>query len=345
MTPLQGTAAVPLRFQVTLPDVRLPEILGELMGLAIALVVLQYAGGMLGWSPDFHFGVGIEILFILTGAALALGHPDSQPAIGRMARIVPAYWVVLTLYTISNIHFLQLHYTTFNLAIHYLGIQGCFGDGYALAIDEPLCLVALILAFSLWYWFGSASVRQPDRWLLVAGACSVPLACAYYFHGQAGSFSYLGQPLPSFFAGVLLGRLLRTGTVDFRLGPVLAVAAALLTYVPFTQGVLFTPVLAGLSVMGLYVFAWKRLAAAGLEKLASRLLRFIGAYWVEILLIHQPLIREYNYYLEGRWFGIGAPTTQTLVIGIAIGLTVTLAASILLRRLLRKLPSPFSPSS
>jgi peptidoglycan/LPS O-acetylase OafA/YrhL len=62
---------------------------------------------------------------------------------------------------------------------------------------------------------------------------------------------------------------------------------------------------------------------------------------LEIFLIHQPLIREYNYYLHGRFFNISNPSALSLIVGILIGLAVTLVLSVELHRLLNRLGAPW----
>ena len=151
--------------------------------------------------------------------------------------------------------------------------------------------------------------------------------------------------MPGFFLGLILGRLLRTGRLGFTLGPALALAAAILIYEPYINGIIFKAPLAGLSLIGLYLFVWKRLAGPGARRWTTRLLVFFGDYWFEILLIFLPLMREYNFYLHGGWLGIGAPTRRSLLLGMALGLALTLVFSVALRALLRKIPSSILPAT
>ena len=69
-------------------------------------------------------------------------------------------------------------------------------------------------------------------------------------------------------------------------------------------------------------------------------LRFLGRHSLEIFLIHQPLMREYNYYLHGRWFNVPQPSALSLIVGMVAALALTLLLSVELRRLLQKLPFP-----
>jgi hypothetical protein len=337
-----------LRCDIPAPVPEHSPVLAELMGGAIVLIVLAEAGGMLGWSESFHFELGVDILFILFGCALAR-RPRSRAAApflaGQLGPILIPYWIVLTLYWASNTHFLQLHYNAGNLVLHYLGAQACWGDASGLALNGQFCLVTALLAFVIFYRLGRTLLDSPERLLLAAAAIAAPVALAFFYAGQSSSFGYLAQPLPGFFLGLLLGRLLAAGRIELKVGATLALAAFILVYVPYTQGVLFNAPIAGLGLMGVYVFGWKRLAAPALEKWTARILKFVGIYWLEILLIHEPLIRDYNYYLHGRWFGIGHPSRPTLALGMAIGLALTLLLSVLLRRLVRKLTPAVSHAS
>jgi peptidoglycan/LPS O-acetylase OafA/YrhL len=93
-------------------------------------------------------------------------------------------------------------------------------------------------------------------------------------------------------------------------------------------------------VMAFYAFALRpRLPATAGNRIGAAL-RFLGNHSLEIFLIHQPLMREYNYYLHGRWFNVGQPSPFSLIVGMAIALAVTVLLSVELRRLLQKLPFP-----
>jgi len=118
---------------------RLP-VLDELKGLAIVLVLLYHAGGALLWRNLLHGDLGVDIFVILSGVGLVLGSGADAPAgtflKRRLRRILPTYWLLLTAYLVLNTHYLQHRYTGFNIAVHYLGIHGWFGDGYAMSSND-----------------------------------------------------------------------------------------------------------------------------------------------------------------------------------------------------------------
>lgn len=317
------------------------EVFDELKGLAILLVVAYHFGGAIGWSNGLHGDLGVDIFVILSGAGLAFGSRYESARtflVRRLTRIMPTYWIVLTLFCICNVHFLQLHYTPFNLLIHFLGVQGFFGDAYGMAINDSFWFITLILSLYLLFCLCHPLKDSPDRLLLAGIAISVAVALAFFDTGQSGMFAHLGLRLPGFFIGLLIGQMLKAGRVELRLGWPLALAALLLTYVPYTQGVIFYTPFVALALMAAYVFGWKAVDPSGLGTRVARPLRFLGDHSLEIFLIHQPLMRQYNLYLQGRWFNIPQPSVASLSLGMVIALAVTLYASVELHRLVRRLP-------
>jgi len=326
---------------------RLP-VLDELKGLAILLVVLYHAGGVLVWQNFLHGDLGVDIFIILSGIGLALSSRAESPASflrRRLVRILPAYWIALTAYWICNTHYLQHNYTAANLALHYLGIHGWFGDRYAISINDSFWFITLIITLYLLFCAVRGLASDLGRLLFVGAAFSCVFACVLFATGQAGSFGHLGLRVPGFFAGLLIGQLLREGRLSLPLAWPLFCAALLFAYVPYVPGIVFFTPIAALALMGGYVFLWRKYAPARAGAAVTRTFTFLGNHSLEIFLIHQPLIREYNYYLHGRWFNIPVPTPGTLMIGMAIGITVTLVVSVELRQLITKfLPREKSPA-
>ena len=56
-----------LKLELPAPVTGRLAVLDELKGLAIILVILYHAGGVLVWSNDFHGDVGVDIFVILSG--------------------------------------------------------------------------------------------------------------------------------------------------------------------------------------------------------------------------------------------------------------------------------------
>jgi peptidoglycan/LPS O-acetylase OafA/YrhL len=319
---------------------RLP-VLDELKGLAIILVILYHAGGVLVWNNYLHGDIGVDMFVILSGLGLALGsHYRSAREFmtRRLLRILPPYWIVLTVFALGGNIFLQLHYTTANLLLHYLGIHAWFGDAYAVSINDSFWFITLILTLYVLFCAIRPLVEKPAQLLLVGSGISVAIAFVYFFWNQPAVFGHLGLRIPGFFVGLLLGQLLKSGRLLLPVGTSLAMALFVFVYVPYTQGIVFHPTVAGLAVMGFYSFAVRPALPQGPRLVTGRVLKFFGDHSLEIFLIHQPLIRDYNVYLHGRWFNIIQPSPLSLTVGMSIGLAVTLIASVELRRLLQKLP-------
>jgi peptidoglycan/LPS O-acetylase OafA/YrhL len=321
------------------------ESIDELKGLAILLVIFYHAGGVLIWQNFMHGDVGVDLFVILSGVGLALS--KRVESLGRffgrrLLRIFPAYWVALTLFLILNQVFLQLHYTAFDVVVHYLGIHGWFGDAIGLGVNDSFWFVTLIVNVYLLY--GLVIRRLLDRADLVilwAALVSIPIAYAYFETGQSGCFGHIALRMPGFFAGVLLGVLLREGRLSVPLTPSFAVGLGLLFYVPYTHGIIFYSEFVALGLAVAYVYFWKPKVSPSVVDPTSRLLRFFGTYSLEIFLLHQPFLRNYNYYVLGRFFHEPSPPVSSLIAGMAVGLVVALVLSVALHQIIGRLVGPF----
>jgi peptidoglycan/LPS O-acetylase OafA/YrhL len=326
---------------------RLP-VLDELKGLAILLVLLYHAGGVLVWQNLLHGDLGVDIFVILSGIGLALSPREEAPIAflrRRLAGILPAYWIALTIFWLCNVHFLQLSYTPANIVLHYLGIHGWFGDPIAMSINDSFWFITLIITLYLVYCAVRSYRHDLGRLLFIGGAFSWAFAFTLYTTNQPASFGHLGLRVPGFFAGLLIGYLLRDGRLAFKLDWPLFGAVLLFAYLPFMSNFMFFSTIAALGLMAGYVFLWKRYAPAGVQARPNQILLFLGAHSLEIFLLHQPLIRNYNYYLHGRWFNIPVPSPLSLVVGMIAGVAVTLLLSVELKALLaRLLPAKKSPA-
>jgi len=337
-----------LKLELDAPVTGRLAVLDELKGLAIVLVVLYHAGGVLVWNNYFHGDLGVDLFVILSGISLALGSPSVNGRtflLRRLRRIMPVYWIVLSLYWGLNTHFLQHQYSAFNLVIHYLGIHGWFGDFYAMAINDSFWFITLILTLYVLYCVLQPLMSSPEKLMLAGAAFSLAVSLVLFYTGQAGTFGHMGLRIPGFFVGLLIGKLLKAGRLELTLATPLALAVFLLTYVPYTQGVIFASVVVGLGVMGAYLFIWKHLAPADVQTSTARLLKFLGDHSLEIFLIHQPLIRNYNYYLLGRWFNDGSPSALSLIVGMVIGIGLTLLIGVELRAFMARLSGRQAASS
>jgi peptidoglycan/LPS O-acetylase OafA/YrhL len=336
-----------LRLSLPSPATGRLHAVDELKGVAIILVVLYHAGGVLGWNNFFHFDLGVDLFVVLSGVGLGFGaHYAGAGSFlaRRLVRILPAYWLVLTLCWVGNVHLLHAAYTASNLWIHYAGLQSWFGDDCGFAINDSFWYISLILALYLCYCPCHALIDSPDWLLLVGAAISAFIAWVFVLSAPRflGLTGHLALRVPGFFLGLIVGRLLKTGRIEIRWGPVLAFAVGLLVYVPYLFGTVFyTPVVA-LSIMGIYLFVSPLRGGQRGDSPLAPALKFLGDHSLEIFLIHQPLIREYNFYAYREWFHNGSPGVGLLLVGMAAGLALTLVLSAGFHGLLLKIPLPFS---
>jgi peptidoglycan/LPS O-acetylase OafA/YrhL len=311
--------------------------LDELKGAAILLVVLYHAGGVLGMEDLMHGEVGVDMFVVLSGIGLALS--TSAEGAGRFLvrrfwRIYPAYWIVLTAFIAADVFVRNLRFTATDVLLHYVGLHAWFGDRYAMSINDSFWFITLIVTLYLLYPFLRRLVDRPDRLLLAGALISLGFSLAYLHWSQPVGFAHLSLRLPGFFVGLLAGRLLRDGHLEVPMTMALGAAALLVFYVPYTQGFLFSSVWVGCAAMAGYAFLLRPVVGAP----ARGALTYLGDRSLEIFLIHQPLIREYNVLVLQRYFPSAGLGRWALAAGMCVGLAVTLELSTLLRSVLSGLP-------
>jgi len=313
--------------------------LDELKGVAILLVILYHAGGALVWSDTLHLEVGVDMFVILSGIGLALSTTEETAGrflLRRMWRIYPCYWIILTGFLVANARFLGEHDGTKDVVLHYLGVHALFGDAHMMTINDSFWFVTLIVLLYALYAMMRRLVDRPDWVLFLGAAASVGLSLAYFYSGEANVFRHLTTRMPGFFLGVVIGRLLATGRIEIPLTWALGAACAIVLYVPYANGIILASFLVGLSLMALYALALRPALAAGVR----RTLRFLGDRSLEIFLIHQPLMRNYNTYVQRRIWPTRTFTPWSLAAGMAAGLAAAILISSALHSLLRRLPGP-----
>lgn len=326
--------ALPERIDLT--GGRIPAF-DELKGIAILLVVLYHAGGVLVWRNFLHGDLGVDIFVILSGTGLALSSHGDESAgkflFRRLRRIAPAYWLALGAYAVANYFVLERSLSPLDLGLHVLGIHGWFGDALGLSVNESFWFITLILSLYLLYlWF--RRLLSSESLLLAGALVAVAVSFTFFFAGQSAMFAHLGLRLPGFVLGILLGRLLRDGQLTFEVNATFGAALFVLVYVPYTQGIVFHTAVAGLALIATYTFWLRSKIPSGVAAPVQRALTFLGVHSLEIFLIHQPLLRDYNTILQIRWCHVSQPTPATLALGMIVALTVTLFLAVELKRLL-----------
>jgi peptidoglycan/LPS O-acetylase OafA/YrhL len=327
----------PVRLELRAPATGRIGALDELKGVAILLVVLYHAGGVLGMEDVMHGELGVDMFVILSGIGLALSTSAEGAGpflVRRFWRIYPAYWIVLTAFVAADMAIRNLRFTAPDLLLHYIGLHAWFGDRYAMSINDSFWFITLIVTLYLLYPFVRRLIDRPDRLLLAGAAISLALSLVYLHWSQPVGFAHLSLRMPGFFIGLLAGRLLRDGHIEVPMTMALGAAALLVFYVPYTQGFLFSSVWIGCAVMAGYAFLLRPVVGAPVRGV----LTYLGDRSLEIFLIHQPLIREYNVLVLQRYFPHAGLGRWVLAAGMCFGFAVTLELSTLLKRLLARLP-------
>ena len=327
-----------IKLELPAPLTGRSPILDELKGVAIVLVILYHAGGVLLWENRLHGDVGVDMFVVLSGAGLTLGSNFTTARnflSRRLRRILPAYWIVLTSFLLLNSHFLEKHYTAVDIITHYAGVHAWRGDAGAMSINDSFWFITLIL--TLYVLYCHVHAYSSEKLLLVGALVSLATALGFFYANQPGTFAHLGMRMPDFFVGLLLGRLLKAGRLEFAAGPALGAALLLLAYIPYTQGFIFAQLPVGLAVMAFYTFAVRPMLPASANTTVLRPLKFLGEHSFEIFLIHQPLMRDYVYYSLGRFFGMPQPSTLAVIFAMAVALAVTLILSVELKQFLQRI--------
>jgi peptidoglycan/LPS O-acetylase OafA/YrhL len=327
----------PLRLQLPAPCRGRLAVLDELKGVAIILVILYHAGGVLVWQDKLHGEVGVDMFVILSGIGLTLS--NTQVSVGnylsrRFWRIYPAYWIVLTVFLVVDRYVRHLEFPSWDIFLHYTGFHAWFGDGHAMSINDSFWFITLIVSLYLVYLPLRGLVARPDLLLLAGAVLSLVAAISYFYAGQSAGFAHLSLRLPGFFLGLLVGRLLKNGCLEIPMTAALALAVSLIFYLPYVIGFEFLSIWVGAALMAAYAFLVRPLLSAT----ALRGLKYLGDRSLEIFLIHQPLIRDYNFFFLQKYFPGAIDNPWYRVMGMAVGLVIAIEASGWLHRLLRKLP-------
>ncbi len=255
------------------------ESIDELKGLAILFIIVYHAGGVLLWQNLFHGDVGVDLFVILSGMSLALSarvETAGDFLRRRLVRIFPAYWVVLTLFLLLNTHFLQHRYSVPDVIAHYFGVQAWFGDLYGFGINDSFWFVTLIVSLYLFYALIRPIRDRPDLIILACALLTVPAAYAYFYTGQAGCYGHIALRIPGFFAGLLIGALLRDGQLRIRLTPALAGELLLMFYIPYTHGIVFYSEIVAAALAMANVYLWREKAPAGIFAVTAR---YPAVFW------------------------------------------------------------------
>lgn len=321
-----------------IPGARIQAV-DELKGLALLLVIVYHAGGVLRLPNYLHGEIGVDLFLLVSGFTLAAGPGDlslSSFLQRRFLRIFPPYWIALIAFVWLNHRYFGAQYSTENLWLHLAGLHGFSRPEHFSAITESFWFISLIVA--AYAVFAVLRNRLANAgWVIFACGATTLASSVYYMQTvHAVGLSHLTLRIPSFFLGVLAGRLLSRGSIDFPIGLPLGLGLGCFFYITFLGGGLTFPF--QVPAIGLIVL-WLAFRRCALRFSVGRKLTagfaLTGTLSYEIYLFHQPLIRDFNIYIQQANLGIPEPSRAQLVAGMLIGLSLTVVVSLLVRRLTR----------
>jgi peptidoglycan/LPS O-acetylase OafA/YrhL len=307
------------------------DSIDELKGLAIVLVIIYHSEGVLG-APNFlHGEIGVDIFLILSGFTLAMNSvamPLGQFFVRRFFRIYPTYWFALFLFIWMQKHFYLIHRNWETIWHHFLGIHGYTRLAYFSDISDPFWFISLILAAYL--VFACIRKRLDDLSLVIAVAGSLTLLATilYQNNGHVGGLVSLAVRIPSFFAGVIAGRLLCAGTAELRFNLVLGLGLLCFYYQTFFRAAADNYTLPAFGLIAGWLGIRHYLVKFFPGRVFLAAFALLGLISYEIYLFHQPFIRDYNLYFYNQILKIPDPSHRQLLKGIFGGLCVTLALSV-----------------
>jgi peptidoglycan/LPS O-acetylase OafA/YrhL len=317
----------------------------EMKGVAIALVLIYHCGGVLGFDNVLHGEIGVDIFLILSGltlAAYSAGLPLRDFVVRRFLRIYPSYWLALALFVWLDTRYISGPKPWEDIWHHILGIHGFTRLEYFSDINDSFWFISLIVAA---YVAFACIRRRLDDLSLVFAACGVLTLVAtvgFQINGHQGGLISLAVRIPSFFAGVVAGRLLGEGTAEVRFNFPLGLGILCFYYLTFFRGVTPSYTIPAIGIIFTWLAVRRFLPLCVEGRILSRVLAFAGVYSYEIYLFHQPLVREFNVYALRTYAHVADPTRVQLFIGILVALAVTVVISLVVHALVGKLFALFS---
>jgi len=310
------------------------ELVDELKGFAMVLVLLYHIGGVLGWENWLHGEVGVDIFLIISGFTLVLTSRDIPVGTylkRRLLRIFPSYWVALAFYVIMNDWFFGSNYSVTTIVLHVLGLHGFSRGVYFSDISDSFWFISMILAMYLVFLVVRARLADLSHILGFGMLLTVGAAMAYMAASHAGGLIQLAVRIPSFFIGLIAGQIWTSQKSNLKPSRLLVAGLIAITYLGWFKGIITFYAVAGLAMTAAFLLAAQYLKKAPEGRFLLAAFSFIGIYSYEIFLFHQPLMRDYNFYVFRVWIGI-EPSNGELAIGIICTLLLTLLISIILHK-------------
>jgi peptidoglycan/LPS O-acetylase OafA/YrhL len=303
----------------------------ELKGLAIILVLLYHSGGVLGYPNVIHGEIGVDIFLILSGLALAMNSADmplGRFIIRRFLRIYPSYWLALGFFILMHHHYLGVVRPWGSIWQHFLGVHAFSRLDYFGDFADAFWFISMIVA--AYGAFACIRKHLDDLSLIVAvtGALTVIAAVLYQYFGNTGGLMSLAVRIPSFFVGVIAGRLLGAGKLELRFNLLLGLGLISFYYLTFIRGVIFGYTIPALGIILLWIGLRRQVSKLRIGRVFLGAFAVLGLVSYEIYLFHQPLIRDYNLYVYHVILKVIAPSRIQLLKGIFAALALTLIIAV-----------------
>jgi peptidoglycan/LPS O-acetylase OafA/YrhL len=311
------------------------DAIDELKGLAIGLVILYHGGAVAGFPNTFHGEIGVDIFLILSGFALALNSADMplrQFVLRRFLRIYPSYWIALGLFLWMSKKYFGATRSWENIWQHIVGIHGFSRLLYFADIVDAFWFISMIVA--AYVVFACIRKRLDDLSLIIAvtGLLTAFATVMYQNNNHWGGLISVSVRVPSFFAGVVAGRLLGAGTAEIRFNLALGLGLLCFYYQTFFRGQANNYTLPAFGIILTWIALRPYLLRFTGGKVFLSAFAMLGIISYEVYLFHQPFVRDYNLYFYNRVLQIANPTQSQLVVGVLAWLAVAVAISVVVHK-------------
>jgi peptidoglycan/LPS O-acetylase OafA/YrhL len=318
---------------------RIPAV-DEIKGLALLLILTYHCGGVLGYANVIHGEIGVDLFLILSGftlAAYSAAIPLREFVLRRLLRIYPSYWIALLLFGYLDAHYLGGPRPWESVWQHIVGIHGFSRPEYFSDFSDSFWFISLILAAYAVFACIRGRLDNLSLVFAVCGLLTLAASVTYQHFNHVGGLISLAVRIPSFFAGVVGGRLLGSGTAEIRFNLWAAVGLLSFYYLTFFRGVTCGYTIPALGI----VLAWLGLRSLVMRVPGGRLVlaafALTGVISYEVYLFHQPLIRDMNLFAYHIFLKTPAPSRGQILDGILVALGITLVISVAVHLLVSRL--------
>jgi peptidoglycan/LPS O-acetylase OafA/YrhL len=303
-----------------------------LRGLALIFIFLYHGGGVLNRPNELHGEVGVDVFLLLSGFLLSLHASEISGRDflrKRFGRIFPSYWLALAFFVILGTALLHRVFTVSDVLLHLAGLHATFRGAYFSDINDSFWFISTIIFLYLVFFLLRRWVRDPPLVLGVGGLITLVSLLPY------PGFVHLAGRLPGFFIGVAVGQFYRGGDLRLRPGVIFAAGAAVLTILTWQARVSLQYPLAAVGVAATFLVLDRGLRLWPAGRLLLAPLGFLGTYSYELYLLHQPLIRDYNFWFQRNLLQ-REPSSSQLVWGMLVALALAVGLAMLVAALARR---------